>query len=162
MNRSADRVTGVGHWRRLTGKLAGGDGGAAADDDVGGAADDGGGDFRRRRMDDPSESAKLVGARADSSGLRLQRGRRLRLCLVERNTMMSLDARDSQRLERYDRFTERTKTKFMRRRFPTILGCGERWLQAWRSLGVRCLRLSLVAPLQRWRKQCEGWVFIGK
>ncbi|CAN6898714.1 unnamed protein product [Brassica oleracea] len=50
----------------------------------------------------------------------------------------------------------------MRRRFPTILGCGERWLQAWRSLGVRCLRLSLVAPLQRWRKQCEGWVFIGK
>lgn len=46
--------------------------------------------------------AELLTARAASSGLRLQRGRCLRFRLDERNTMVSLDARDSQRLGRYD------------------------------------------------------------
>ena len=55
--------------------------------------------------------AKLPEALAASSRLRLQRGRWLRLHLNERNTMIALHARDSQRLERYSRFTERTKTK---------------------------------------------------
>ncbi|KAF3608404.1 hypothetical protein DY000_02049692 [Brassica cretica] len=43
------------------------------------------------------------------------------------NTMVALHARDSQRLRRYGRFTERTKTKLKRRRFLAVLSCGERW-----------------------------------
>ncbi|KAF3534447.1 hypothetical protein DY000_02039764 [Brassica cretica] len=56
---------------------------------------------QQRRRFLAAARAKLLTARAASSGLRLQRGRCLRFRLDERNTMVSLDARDSQRLGRY-------------------------------------------------------------
>ncbi|KAF3567871.1 hypothetical protein DY000_02016854 [Brassica cretica] len=86
--------------------------------------------------------AKLPEALAASSGLRLRRGWWLRLRIDKGNMMVALHARDPQRLERYGRFTERPKTKL--KRVPVS---GDS--QAWRSLGVRWFRRSLVAPLQR-------------
>ena len=65
--------------------------------------------------------AKLWKALSASSGLRLQRGRWLRLRLNERNTMVALHARDYQRLGRYGRFTKTAKTESMRfRRLPRL------------------------------------------
>lgn len=58
-----------------------------------------------------SRTAKLAGACAVSSGLRLWRGRRLRLHLDEGNAVAALHARDSQWLGSYGRFTKTTKTK---------------------------------------------------
>ncbi|RID79508.1 hypothetical protein BRARA_A02241 [Brassica rapa] len=93
----------------------------------------GGGRWRRKRrrrfpaaarVTHECAEAKLSEALAASSGLRLRRGRWLRLRLDERNTIVGLHARDSRRLGRYGRFTERTKTKIKRRRFPAILSCG--------------------------------------
>ncbi|KAF3588038.1 hypothetical protein F2Q69_00029743 [Brassica cretica] len=63
---------------------------------------------------------QLPGARAASSGLRLRRGRRLRLRLDEGNTMTALHARDSQRLKSYGRFTKRTKLNSNSLRFPVV------------------------------------------
>jgi len=97
--------------RRLTGKLAGGDGGAAAAD--GGPA----AELRWRRFPAAARAfhARAKGgfleARTASSGLRLRRAWCLRLRLDERNTMMGLDARDSQRLRSYGRFTKTAETK---------------------------------------------------
>ena len=53
--------------------------------------------------------ANLREARAASSGLRLRRFRWLRIRLVERNTIVVLDSRDSSRLESYGRFTKRER-----------------------------------------------------
>ncbi|KAF3603005.1 hypothetical protein F2Q69_00034491 [Brassica cretica] len=81
--------------------LAGGDGGAAAAD--GGPA----AELRWRRFPAAARAfhARAKGgfleARTASSGLRLRRTWCLRLRLDERNTMMGLDARDSQRLRSY-------------------------------------------------------------
>ncbi|KAF2555045.1 hypothetical protein F2Q68_00017115 [Brassica cretica] len=61
------------------------------------------------------------------SGLRLRRGRWLRLRLDERNTLVALHTQDSQQLGIYGRFTERTKTKL-----KGMAVCGERW---WRKQG---------------------------
>uniref|UniRef100_M4EVE3 Uncharacterized protein n=1 Tax=Brassica campestris TaxID=3711 RepID=M4EVE3_BRACM len=71
--------------------------------------------------------AKLPEVLATSYGLRVRRGWWLWLRLDERNTMVALHARDFQRLRRYGRFTEQTKTKLQRWRFLAILSCGERW-----------------------------------
>ena len=79
----------------------------------------GGGRRRKRRRRFPAaarvtherEEAKLLEALAASFRLRLRRGQWLRLCLNERNTMVALYTRDSQRLERYGGFTEWMKTK---------------------------------------------------
>ena len=128
---SRRRVTGDGHRRRRR-WLTGGDGGRRRRQ----KAEHGDSDgvpvvvWRRRRflaaarVTHARTEAKLPDALAASSGLRLRRGRWLRLRLDERNTMVALHARDSQRLRRYGRYTERTKTKLKRRRFPTILSCG--------------------------------------
>ena len=63
---------------------------------------------------------QLPGAHAASSGLRLRRGRRLRLRLDEGNTMMALHARVSQRLRSYGRFTKRKKLNSNSLRFPVV------------------------------------------
>ena len=63
---------------------------------------------------------KLPEALTASYGLRFRRDRCLRLRLDERSTVAALNARDFQRLGRYGRFTERTKTKLIRRRFLII------------------------------------------
>ncbi|KAF3512072.1 hypothetical protein F2Q69_00004202 [Brassica cretica] len=56
-------------------------------------------------------ASQVTRARTASSGLRLRRAWCLRLRLDERNTMMVLDARDSQRLRSYGRFTKMDETK---------------------------------------------------
>ncbi|KAF2617959.1 hypothetical protein F2Q68_00039260 [Brassica cretica] len=87
-------------------------------------SDGSGGDDLRRWS---RAEAKLMEALAASSRLQLWRDQWLRLRLDERNTIVSFHARDSQRLGRYGRFTERMKTKLKAWRFPAILSCGERW-----------------------------------
>lgn len=83
-------------------------GGAAVEDRGSVAADDG--DWRRH-VDIKLADSKTCGACAVSSGLRLWRGRRLRLHLDEGNAVAALHARDSQWLGSYGRFTKTTKTK---------------------------------------------------
>ncbi|KAF3588064.1 hypothetical protein F2Q69_00028807, partial [Brassica cretica] len=121
--------------RRLTGKLAGGDGGAAAAD--GGPA----AELRWRRFPAAARAfhARAKGgfleARTASSGLRLRRAWCLRLRLDERNTMMGLDARDSQRLRSYGRFTKTAETKL-----KNMAVSGYLWL-----------RMMVVASSTVWR-----------
>ena len=91
---------------------------------------------RRRRFPEAARithertEVKLPEALAASSGLRLRRGRWLRLRLDERNTMVALHTRDSQRLGSYQRFTKTAKTwlKCMAV-FRLTLVC-EHWWQA--------------------------------
>ena len=125
--------------RRLTGKLAGGDGGAAAAD--GGPA----AELRWRRFPAAARAfhARAKGgfleARTASSGLRLRRAWCLRLRLDERNTMMGLDARDSQRLRSYGRFTKTAETKL-----KNMAVSGYLWLRMMVVANSTVWRLSLI------------------
>ncbi|KAF3497484.1 hypothetical protein DY000_02053191 [Brassica cretica] len=108
------RVSGDGHRRRRQ-KTAEHDGrrrqNTAAARRWRTAEADGIGNFRRAR------TMKIAGARAGSSRLRLQRGQRLQLSLDERNTMMALHVRYSQRLRSYRGITKRTKLSLTAWRF---------------------------------------------
>ncbi|KAF3509667.1 hypothetical protein F2Q69_00000077 [Brassica cretica] len=122
------------HTRRpLTGQNT--DGGAAAAD--GGPA----AELRWRRFPAAARAfhARAKGgfleARTASSGLRLRRAWCLRLRLDERNTMMGLDARDSQRLRSYGRFTKTAETKL-----KNMAVSGYLWL-----------RMMVVASSTVWR-----------
>ncbi|WZZ36430.1 hypothetical protein YC2023_019831 [Brassica napus] len=120
----------VSHWcrstaataelrRRLTGKLAGGDGRFPA----------------AARAFHARAKGGFLEARTASSGLRLRRAWCLRLRLDERNTMMGLDARDSQRLRSYGRFTKTAETKL-----KNMAVSGYLWL-----------RMMVVASSTVWR-----------
>lgn len=82
------------------------DGGAAVAEDGGAAVAEGGSACYALAV-----ATKPQEARVASPEIRLRRGRWLRLCLDERNTMVALHASDSQWLGSYSRFTKKVETK---------------------------------------------------